>query len=203
MSNNIPDGTLINFAAKTFEATGSVNALSKTVLLHPFVDSDDDGLADVYDHDLDNDGIDDAVDNCPAVANPSQADSNGNGVGDACEPMAFDPGDIDGDGRVDALSDGIIIIRRLFGFSGPALVSGTTSQGSTIVDPATVAARVDAIGAGLDVDGDGRSDALTDGILIIRYMFGFRGPALIQSAVSPGAPRATSALIEAHIAGIL
>jgi len=34
-------------------------------------------------------------------------------------------------------------------------------------------------------------------------MFGFRGPALIQSAVSLGAPRSTSAVIEAYITAIV
>ena len=35
--------------------------------------------------DLDGDGVPDASDNCRGFANPSQADANGNGVGDACE----------------------------------------------------------------------------------------------------------------------
>jgi hypothetical protein len=35
--------------------------------------------------DGDVDGVADSVDNCPATYNPDQADTNGNGVGDACE----------------------------------------------------------------------------------------------------------------------
>jgi len=38
--------------------------------------------------DSDNDGICDANDNCPQVSNPSQADSDGNGLGDACDNLA-------------------------------------------------------------------------------------------------------------------
>src|SRR5436190_15518009 len=37
--------------------------------------------------DTDGDGIDDAVDNCPFLSNPAQTDSDGNGTGDACQPV--------------------------------------------------------------------------------------------------------------------
>ena len=36
-------------------------------------------------NDTDDDGIPNATDNCPSMANPTQADCDGNGVGDACE----------------------------------------------------------------------------------------------------------------------
>jgi len=45
-----------------------------------------------YVQDTDGDGHPDSSDNCPLVANPGQQDSDGNQVGNACEP------DIDGDG---------------------------------------------------------------------------------------------------------
>jgi MYXO-CTERM domain-containing protein len=49
--------------------------------------------------DADGDGIADDEDNCPAIANPDQADVNQNGVGDACEPGAgTDGGLADGGG---------------------------------------------------------------------------------------------------------
>ena len=44
--------------------------------------------------DEDEDGVPDGLDNCPAVPNPDQADSDQNGVGDACQ-------DKDGDGILD------------------------------------------------------------------------------------------------------
>jgi alpha-tubulin suppressor-like RCC1 family protein/chitodextrinase len=36
--------------------------------------------------DGDHDGVPDCADNCPTVANPNQADADGNGTGDACQP---------------------------------------------------------------------------------------------------------------------
>jgi len=49
--------------------------------------------------DNDGDGIDDAVDNCPAIANPGQEDTDGDGIGDACDACPNDPlNDADGDG---------------------------------------------------------------------------------------------------------
>src|SRR5262249_6250748 len=36
--------------------------------------------------DGDHDGAPDCTDNCPTVANANQADSDGNGTGDACQP---------------------------------------------------------------------------------------------------------------------
>ena len=48
--------------------------------------------------DGDGDGRPDEFDNCPAVANPEQTDSDGDGTGDACEST---PTDRDGDGVAD------------------------------------------------------------------------------------------------------
>lgn len=53
---------------------------------------------DTCDEDVDGDQVMNANDNCPSFSNPSQADSDGNGIGDACEC-----GDQTGDGTVNVL----------------------------------------------------------------------------------------------------
>ena len=52
------------------------------------------GLAADVNTDTDCDGIDDSIDNCPSDANADQADSDGDGIGDVCDPSL----DSDGDG---------------------------------------------------------------------------------------------------------
>jgi hypothetical protein len=53
-------------------------------------------LGDVADADDDNDGVSDLADNCRFAANPSQADVDADGTGDACDPL--DGRDPDADG---------------------------------------------------------------------------------------------------------
>ena len=51
----------------------------------------------------------------------------------------------------------------------------------------------------MDIDGNGVVDALTDGLLLIRWQFGLKGPGLIANAIGPNATRNTAALVEAYL----
>lgn len=56
--------------------------------------------------DFDQDGVPNPLDNCPFTANPEQLDSDGNGVGDACdEPVIPVDNDFDDDGILDNIDN--------------------------------------------------------------------------------------------------
>lgn len=58
------------------------------------------------------------------------------------------------------------------------------------------------LGLALDIDGNGVKEPLTDGLLLLRYLFGFRGGTLITGAVGGGCTRCTSVAIEAYLASL-
>jgi hypothetical protein len=106
--------------------------------------------------------------------------------------------DIDGDGRVKALSDGMMILRRLFGFSGD-FGKITSDQGQFSEDWGALEYRLDQRIPLMDIDGDGQIAALTDGLLIMRYLFGFTAQHLTTNAVGTNASRSDYESIRAHL----
>jgi hypothetical protein len=54
----------------------------------------------------------------------------------------------------------------------------------------------------LDVDGNGQLTALTDGLLVLRFLFGFSGVTLTSGAVGPGCTRCDSAAIVPYLQGL-
>jgi len=64
------------------DLTGSTNPTTLTMNGAKFITA---VFTSTVPADSDGDGVPDASDNCPTVANPDQSDSNSNGTGDACE----------------------------------------------------------------------------------------------------------------------
>lgn len=141
----------------------------------------------------------------------SDCDSNGtlNGADILCVYTELSPStvdqhrllDVDTDGNVDALTDGVLIVRRLFSFSGTALTSGALAAGARRTDPAAIAAYIDSIRPALDIDKDGTIGALSDGVLTIRYLGGLSGTALTSEAMESGATR-TTAEVESYLTAL-
>lgn len=110
--------------------------------------------------------------------------------------------DIDGDGQAAALTDGLLIVRYLFSFTGTSLVEGAVGAEATRTDAAALLASLNGLGTALDADADDAVMALTDGLLILRYLFAFTGTALTDGAVGAAATR-DAAEIAAYLESLM
>ena len=153
----------VHYAVSADNPATGVNEAGYPILHNPY-------LAGVYTYnsfflsvsDYDLDGVDNALDNCPLVANASQTDTDGDGVGDACDPA---PGsansDIDGDGYLNAQDNCPLVAN---GVSGNNQLDGDADGIGASCDPndssygtyATAApSDTVTITASADTDGDG------------------------------------------------
>lgn len=59
----------------------------------------------IFDPDVDGDGVDDAIDNCPGVYNPDQTDTDDDQIGDLCDNCPDDANQDQADGDEDTVGD--------------------------------------------------------------------------------------------------
>ena len=187
-------------------------------------DGDQDGIEGCLDPDDDNDGVLDEQDSFPfdraetidtdgdGVGNNADLDDDNDGFSDeqeavdgtnplsrfSCKSGCFSF-DIDENKEAKALSDGLLVIRHLFGFSGNSLTSGATTAEGARTSAEAISSYLSDADSELDIDGDGQSKALTDGLLLIRYLFGFSGDSLTAGAIGEGAERSAAGDIEKYI----
>lgn len=126
-----------------------------------------------------------------------------NDTNDEDQQITYYSWDFDNDGNADALTDGLLLLRYTFGLTGGSLTDSAIASGSPLT-PAEVEANVaSATTSFADIDGSGNVDALTDGLMLLRYLFGLTGDSLIDSAVASGAERTTAADVEAYIISLM
>ena len=78
------------------------------------------------------------------------------------------------------------------------------APGATRTDPAAIAQYLGGCETTmLDVDGVDGAEPLTDGLLILRRLFGFAGAALIEGAIGQGCMRCDAAAVEPYIDSFL
>jgi hypothetical protein len=127
------------------------------------LDADLDGIGNNADFDDDNDGVNDTEDAFPL--DPFEAiDTDLDGIGNNADL------DDDNDGVLDA--DDFEPLNSNIG----------------IIEYAT-----------FDIDQSGSVDALSDGLIFLRYLFGFRGEVLLNNAISPDAKRTSATEIEEYL----
>jgi hypothetical protein len=180
------------------------------------VDTDSDGIGNnadkfpenaLYSADTDSDGMPDGWETKygldPNDPNDASSDQDNDGVSALDEFLAgtIPSGslDIDGNEKYDALTDGLLLLRGMFGLDGSALITGTVASDATYTESVDIESRIATLGDLADIDGNGEIDALTDGLLTLRYLFGLQGDTLINGVVAVDATRKTAEEIEAHL----
>ena len=91
--------------------------------------------------------------------------------------------DVDGNGVYDPLTDGLLVVRYLYGHTGPALTANVDHGGGTREVSNVLISYLEDIRPYLDIDGNGNLDPATDGLMVLRYLFGIRGNALTDHAI--------------------
>jgi hypothetical protein len=159
------------------------------------LDHDSDGIGNNADADDDNDNVMDVLDFFPLDAFES-ADTDGDGVGDNAD---FFPNSAEYslDSDLDQMPDAW---ERKYGLNPTDASDALLDQdndGLTALEEyeaGTIPLKI------LDIDANGSFDALTDGLIILRYAFGLRGQSLIDGVISM---RAEAADIETYIETLL
>ncbi|MGB0445228.1 MAG: beta-propeller domain-containing protein [Porticoccaceae bacterium] len=118
------------------------------------------------------------------------------------DPVDVNSWDFDGNGQADALTDGLLLLRYAFGLRDEALTDGVIATDATL-SASEVANVLNQSSSITDIDADGELDALTDGLLLLRYLFDMRGDELINTAVSQTASRASSLEVAQYIASYM
>ena len=112
--------------------------------------------------------------------------------------------DIDDNGQADALTDGLMFLRYAFGLSGDSLVNGLISSDSVHTTSAAIESELAIVfSESGDIDRNGSVDALTDGLLLLRYLFGLSGNSLTAGVIGTGATLTESSDLEAYMAGLM
>ena len=106
--------------------------------------------------------------------------------------------DFDGNNEADALTDGLILLRYAFGLRGETLTNDVIAADAPLT-PVQVEESINKALVIADIDNDGQVDALTDGLLLLRYLFGLEGESLVNGAVSYEGTRVSIEEIQEHL----
>ena len=92
--------------------------------------------------------------------------------------------------RYDPATDGVLLLRYLFGLRGAALIANARGTGANLRDAAQIEAHIAGYLTLFDVDGDAQTLPLTDGLMILRRLLNPTAPttdAAAMAAITAGA----------------
>jgi hypothetical protein len=110
--------------------------------------------------------------------------------------------DFDDNGEADALSDGLLLLRFTLGLRGNNLTDGAIALNSPMSSQ-EIQDLMFSSSSIADIDGNGELDALTDGLLLIRFLFEYFGDTLTNNTIGFGATRTDSDQIMQYIESFL
>ena len=96
----------------------------------------------------------------------------------------------------EAQIDGILFVRHMFGLTQDLLIKDLDIGNDAFNRISKI---IHSMGDALDIDGNGEIDALTDGLILYRYMSGERGSRLVEGIVAPNAERSSAVQIEVYL----
>lgn len=221
-----PDVDYLQTYSVTDSDANTLSIVRRVLLV---IDTDNDGIYNRFDSDDDNDGIADIYDQFPQddrysvdsdddglsdlweiqfgldPTNPSDASSDRDDDGYSAL-QEFAAGivpvgslDVDGNGQYDGLTDGMLLLRHMFGYSGEQLINNAVAGDALYKSASAIQVRIDALGDRIDVDNSQHIDALTDGLLILRYLLEYQEGELIDNALSPEGTRLDASSIMIHL----
>jgi len=146
-----------------------------------------------------------STDTTPIGFSKNQSNAAGYMFAPTAYDMPFSSGswDFDEDGKADALTDGLMLLRYTFNLTGASLTAGAVSSDSPLSHADVEANVAEAASSFADIDGNGEVDALTDGLLLLRYLFNLTGDSLVAGAIGGGAERSSAADVEAYIISLM
>ncbi|MEE9345213.1 MAG: FG-GAP repeat protein [Methylococcales bacterium] len=105
-------------------------------------------------------------------------------------------------GKSVAIAGDSMVVGANFDYSATG-INGNQSNNAAENAGAAYVFTVDGVNArSLDIDGNGEQDALSDGILVIRYLLGLSGNALTADAVANNCKRCSHAEIESYLGNL-
>ena len=113
--------------------------------------------------------------------------------------IPLDSIDLDGNSKCDALTDDLLLVRAIFGLDDDILMSEAVATDAIYKSSEKIESGIVILCDLADIDGNGDIQALSDGLLTLRYLFSLQGDVIIDGVASNNAIRITAQQIEAHV----